>query len=429
MSRGIFERAAVVVCCFVLILESGGVAAQSDMWTLESTVQRVLKEAPERRAADAEVKARQGGLRQAGVWPNPTVEFGASNALGKEDGQGGTDLNQFTVRQQLPLSGRLGSQRKQANAHLKQVEAEVGQQSLVLEYEAAQVFHGLQLRRAQLTLAEQRLQSADEFQRIGLRREQAGDLSRLERLRLDVVRESASQLIATAEGEYRESISDFQTLLNVAETDPKLAVLEQTPTLAALTGLEARMEVHPALVAARQGVETARHAVEVTRANRFADPEIWLAREQDFLGGSRQDVTAFGVAVTVPLWDRGSGNIDAAQATQQKAQFEVDALQRQIGNRLRLNHLHLAHLIEQTQEYRTNVLEPAEEIYQLSRKGFAAGEMEILVLIDAVDTYFEARSQYLELLQQCWLEAAGLRRAAGVSLLAAPSPAFEGSQQ
>lgn len=427
MLRDVFGRTGLVVyAAVVLMLQSGNVAAQTEPWTLESTVQRVLEVAPERRAAESEVVAREGSVRQAGVWPNPTIELGASNAMGKEDGRGGTDLNEVSVRQALPVSGRLGLQRKQADAGLGQARAELGQQNLALEYEAARVFHGLQLNGALLRLAQQRLESADEFQRIGRRREQAGDLSRLERLRLDLIRENASQLVASAEGEASEALSDFRTLLNLAELEPAVATLEQPPTLPDLAVLEARLEQHPMLVAARQGVESARYGVEVARANRFADPEIWLSRGRDILGGQRQDVTAFGVAVAVPLWDRNNGHIAAAQAAKEKAQFELGTLQRQLGNRLRLNHLHLGHLIQQAQEYRANVLEPAEAVFQLTRKAFAAGQVEILGLVDAVQTYFDARTRYLELLQQSWLEAAELRRSAGVSLIS-PSPFFDGN--
>lgn len=418
MSKIFFERDGVLACVSVVLMMTGNnVVAQTQAWDLQSTAQRVLQVAPERGAAEAEVKARQGRLGQASVWPNPTIELGASNAMGKDDGKGGTDLNQLSITQPLPLSGRLGLQRKQAGANLKQAQANVGQQSLLLEYEAARVFHGLQFSYAQLSLAEQRLKSADEFQYIGQRREQAGDLSRLARLRLDLVRESAKQELASAEGEFGESLSDFQTLLNMADAELLLVALDRFPALPPLAGLEARLDAHPALVAARQGVESAGHGVAVARANRWADPEIWLAQERDVLGDRRQNAIAFGVAVTVPLWNRGKGNIDTAQANKQKAQLEVTALQRQLGNRLRLNHLHLAHLVKQGREFRSRVLEPAEEIFQLSRKGFAAGQVEILNLVDAVDTYFSARVRYLELLKEAWLEAAALRRSAGLSLL------------
>lgn len=430
MLKGMFERAGVLACAgVVILLGSDESFAQTQNWTLTSTVQRVLQQAPEKRVVEAEVKVREGARRQADVWPNPTVELGASNSLGKEDGKGGTDLTQLSIRQPLPLGGRLGAQRKRADASLRQSQAQLQQQALMLEYEAARVFHRLQLNNALLKLSQQRLETANEFQRIGRRREQAGDLSRLERLRLDVVRASANQLIASAEGEFSESLSDFQTLLNTAEASPELTALDKPPALLALAELESGLDAHPALTAARQGVEAAGYAVATARANRFADPEVWLAHEREFLGDRRQDVLAFGVAVTLPLWDRGKGNIDMAQASKLKAQFEVDALQRQLGNRLRLNHLHLAHLIAQSRDYRVKVLAPADEIFQLTRKGFAAGQVGILNLVDAVDIYFNARARYLELLQEAWLEAADLRRAAGLSMLASQSSNFKGTEQ
>ena len=401
-------------------------AAPMASWTLESAAQRVLEVAPERHVAEAEVHSREGVLVQSDLWSNPSVDFGVDNSLGKQDGRGGNDLTRVIITQPLPLSGRLGFRRKQADAGLRQAEAEAGQQRLILEHQAAYAFHGLQMNRALYQLAEQRLQTADEFQNIGRRREQAGDLSRLERLRLDIVREKAKQMIASAEGEYSESLSHFQTLLNISETEPQLLALDQLPTLPELAVLEQHLELHPAMVAAREGIEAARHGVDLARANRFADPALWVAHERSFLAERRQDVNAIGVIVTLPLWDQGKGHIDTAQAAREKAQFEQEALRRQLTSRLHLTHMHLGHLIEQAQEYRVTVLEPAGEVFQLTRKGFAAGQVDILNLVDAVETYFTARSRYLELVQGAWLEAAELRRAAGISLLSSNS---EGAAQ
>jgi len=413
-----------------ILLFSSNLAAQTTPWDLTSTVQRVLQEAPERQAAEAEVLSRQGAEKQADVWPNPTIELGFSNSLGKEDGAGGHDFDQFTISQPLPfLTGRLEGQRKQAQANLQQAQAQLAEQGLLLEYQASRVFHNLQLHLALYQLAQQQLEAANEFQRIGQRREQAGDLSRLARLRLDMVREAAKQSITSAEGKVSESLADFQTLVNMRHHNPQLIALDQPPALPNLAALEAQLENHSSLRAARQAVEAARYGVTIARANRFSDPEVWLSSERSFVGDRRQNVTALGVSVTVPLWDRGSGNIDSAQATRQKAQFEVNALQRNLGNRLRLNHLHLSHLIEQVNDYRHHVLEPANEIFQLTRKGFSSGQVEILNLVDAVDTYFNARGRYLELLQEAWLESAELRRSAGVSLFSTQPSTNEGAAQ
>jgi len=92
-------------------------------------------------------------------------------------------------------------------------------------------------------------------------------------------------------------------------------------------------------------------------------------------------------------------------------------LRRDLSNRVRQSHLHLGHLIEQAEHYRTHLLQPARHVLDLTRKGYTAGEQNGLALVDASNTYFDAQARYLELLRDAWVEAAELRLAAGVSLL------------
>jgi len=53
-------------------------------------------------------------------------------------------------------------------------------------------------------------------------------------------------------------------------------------------------------------------------------------------------------------------------------------------------------------------------MFSLTRKGFKAGELNILTLIDANNTYYEAQERYLELLQEGWLELSEVRLSAGL---------------
>ena len=99
-----------------------------------------------------------------------------------------------------------------------------------------------------------------------------------------------------------------------------------------------------------------------------------------------------------------------------KADAVLAAQRRDLESGLRQNHLHLGHLIEQAEHYRTRLLTPARQVLDLTRKGFASGEQNGLALVDASNTYFEAQTRYLELLHEAWLEAAELRMAAGLVL-------------
>lgn len=414
------RRAAFGLALSFILSVAAPVQAE-EPWTLQSSVERVLAVAPEMRAAESAIAARRGATRQAAAWPNPGIELRADDKVGKDAGTGGTGLTQFVFSQPLPLSGRRGHRRDIAGAELGAAQAERGYQQLLLEVETARRFHGLQLTAAALRLAEQRLRFADELQQVGLRRQQAGELARLEQLRIDLIREAAEQAAANAEGKYGEALSRFRALLALpAEARPEPVPLEPLTPAAPLASWQADLSGHPALVAEKSRLQAARSHVDLARSERLPDPVLRLFREQDFLGGRRQDVTGVGVGLTVPLWDRNDGRIAEARAQAEQARAGIAALERDLDSRLRQSHLHLSHLVEQGEHYRRRVFEPAQMLFELTRKAYAVGEAEILALIDAHNTYFDAEARYLELLQEAWLEAAELRLAAGRALITLP---------
>lgn len=387
-------------------------------WTLEDTILRVIEIAPEIQGSQAEVDSRRGALQQAGAWPNPEIELSADDKIGIDTGTGGNDLTQFAFSQSLPISGRLGHQQSVAKAELDEAGADVLYQHILLESQVAQRFHALQLEEARLSMAGQYLQLADEMQDAGRRREQAGELSELERMRIDILRESVQQILDERKGEYEEALSRFRAYLGLSsEVTPQLTPLEPFGPVPALEELRSRLSEHPSLIAARYRLDAARSGVQLVRAERIPEPTLRLFREKDFLNGRRQDITGIGIAISVPLWDRKTGRLSEVRGRVVQAQSELQILERDIASNLQRSYLHLTHLVLQAEQYKTRILDPAQHVFDLTRRAYASGEVELLSLIDANDTYFNAHERYLELLQQSWLEAAELRLAAGTTLV------------
>lgn len=398
-----------------LCIATAGVQAQA--WTLESSIDRALTVAPELRASEATVAARAGELTQASAWPNPTVELRADEKLGIDDGRGGYDLTQVAITQSLPLR-RLVHQHRAAEAGLESARASQRYQRLQIETRTAQAFHALQLTTERLRLAEERLKFAENL-RPGANHPDrlVRYLSPLERARLDILRESAHQDVAQAEGKWSEAVAQFHSLLALPIDEPNTtSALTPIESPAALRQLQERLASHPALRAVQQTRAASLAAVDVARAQRFADPTIGVFREQDILAGSRQDYTGIMLGVQIPLWNLNGGGIASAVAEADRADALLAAQQRELESRLRQNHLHLGHLIEQAEHYRTRLLVPARQLLDLTRRGFATGEQNGLALVDASNTYFDAQARYLELLHDAWSEAAELRLAAGISL-------------
>jgi cobalt-zinc-cadmium efflux system outer membrane protein len=406
---------AIMLFC---VVPMSVLAQQQEKWTLEDSIRRAVQIAPEIRGAQAGVNARRGALEQAGAWPNPQIELRVDNKMGKDQGSGGSDFTQLSFNQPLPLSGRLGHQQTIAGANLDAARAERSYQRLNLETQVAQRFHVLQLATEQMQLAEQRLNLAENLQGVGHRRAQVGEISKLERLRLDLIRESAQQTLDKSEGAYNEALNRFRVYLNISsDTIPRLPPLDPFGAITSLEMLQSDLPHHPLLTAAQYKVEANRSAVNLAKAERLPDPTLRLFYEQDVLNGRQQAVSGIGLGITVPLWDRKSGRIDEAQAQIIETQSELQILARDLGSRLQQSHLHLNHLIKQGEHYRTQVLEPAQEVLELTTKAYTSGELEILSLIDANNTFFDARERYLELQQQAWLEAAEVRLAAGQTLV------------
>lgn len=388
-------------------------------WTLESSVRRALEVAPEMRAAAAAAAAREAELIQAGAWPNPVVALRADDRLGQEDGRGGSDLTRAGISQPLPF-WRLSRQRTAAEAALQGSEAARRAQQLQLEYEVARVFATLQLAAARLTLARDRLKLALEYSNntTGKRDPLVRYLNPLERQRLAILQEEAQQTVLASEREHDKALAGFRALLGLppeaAVTPAPLAPPAAPPALAEL---ERGLEAHPVLVAARQEAEAARAGIAVAESQRFADPELSVFRERDFLNGARRDVTAVELSVQIPLWNLNRGPVDKAKAETLRAQANLAVAQRDAASRLRQSYTDLSRLIEQVERMRAHLLDPARQLFDLTRRAFAAGETNILGLVDANNTYFDAQARYLETLKDAALAAANLRLAAGQSIV------------
>lgn len=414
----------VAVAGWVMVLSLYGappaLAQETPIWTLAASVQRALEAAPEMRAAEAEAAARAGGLTEADAWPNPTVELRADEKLGIENRRGGYNLNQLTITQPIPLR-RLTHQRRAAEQELESARAEQQYQRLRIEARTAQAYHALQLAAERQNLAQQRLAFAEALQGRPARKNAdplVRYLSPLERARLDVLRETAYQEVAEAEGKWSEASAQLRALLALAPGD-QLGTIALTPadTPESLNALLDCLTLHPALQATQHTRDASRAAVDVARAQRLADPTLSVFREQDQLAGERRNYTGIMLGVQIPLWNQNNGAVARAVADSNKAEALLAAQRRDLESGLRQNHLHLRHLIEQAEHYRNRLLVPAKQVLDLTRKGFATGEQNGLALVDASNTYFEAQAHYLDLLHDAWFEVAELRLASGISLL------------
>ncbi|HEY5994243.1 MAG TPA: TolC family protein [Gallionellaceae bacterium] len=405
----------------VAVSATGAEAAAPDVWSLESATRRVLEVAPERRQADAAVEVRQEQVTLAGRWPNPSIDLRADNRVGHLSGQGGTNLSQVAISQPLPFR-RLERQRVAAESSLAAAQEIRRADMLVLERNAARVFLALQYAAARRKLAQERLQVTDTYIGQG---GGAGTLKRfqtpLERQRLAMLRNDAQQAVIFAQRDYDNAAIEFQGLLALSGTAIDVAAPAAPEPPPKLADMEKALDHHPVLVAARHDSEAAQQGVEVAQSQRYADPTLKLFRERDYLNGT-YNVTGVGVSVEVPLWNQNRSLEGKAKAEAYASQARLAAVERDVHTRLAQAHAQLLRLEEQLEQMRTRLVDPAQNVLQLTRRSFAAGEANVFALVDANNAYFDIRARYLDLMQGCAMAQADLRYAGGISVATQKEP-------
>lgn len=390
-------------------------ASIGQQWDLQSSVQQALSNSPELQKSMAEIGSRQADVGLSGLWPDPEVGFRIDNKLGQDDGAGGYDLTDITISQSIPMS-RIKYQESAAEANLKAAQFARQYKMLQVQNRVSKVFHQLQLASAKLALAKKQLDLADT---LNFKTKKSGQgivryLTPLEKMRLNIIREEARQAESNAEGKYYEALNEYAKLL-VIDVDSVSSVSELLPitTMPDIEQLITSQATHVQLASQQQQVLAANHEVDVARSSQSIDPSVGLSWSRDSFEYGRDDVYAIMFNVQIPLSDRK--NTAASKATYKASQQRIDLqlMKRELIINLNRSFTHLNHVVEQAVNYQNNVLKPAKKMLDLTDKGFTSGELNILSLVDANNTYFEARLNYLELLYQARVELAEVKLFSG----------------
>ncbi|MCK4707775.1 MAG: TolC family protein [Gammaproteobacteria bacterium] len=393
--------------------------SQAQPWTLETSVQQALSTSPELKQATAELMARQVGIHLSTMWPDPSIEFRLDDKLGQDDNKGGFDLTDITISQPLPMS-RLKHQKSAAVASMKASQFDREFQALLLQNRVSKVFHQLQLTSAKLALAKKRLQLADKFNSQRQKSTKAAIiryLTPLEKMRLSIIREEASQAANNAEGKYHEALIEFVKLLAINTSNvSSISKLQSLDSLPALDKLLLLQKNHVMLSSQQQELLAAKHAIDVARNSQSEDPTISLSQSRESFTTGRGDVLGIMFNIQIPIHDRKSAAVSQASYQASQKQIELQRQKRELQINLKRSITHLHHVVEQASDYQLKVLNPAQKVLDLTNKGFASGELNVLSLVDANNTYFEARLRHLDLLYQARLELAEINLFAGKAI-------------
>jgi cobalt-zinc-cadmium efflux system outer membrane protein len=370
-----FKNLAVVG---LLAIASKGAAADL---SLESAVQTALMANRDLVAARFAVHKAEGRLRQAGLLPNPEIEFnGFSDFVSSTDGEG-----EFIVglHQELPLTSRLSISREISRVGVAEALREVRNYERLLISRVQALYVRAQAARLRAGAAGTAKFDAAKSAELAATRLSAGQgtlaesaLARVEEQRWGTVATSAA-----TEGE--TLLLDLKTALGMSAGES--LVLSQSLE-SVLETLQSR--ANQSLTFSRPDVELA--LLELDRAGaetRLAKASAWEGirvgveymqdRGVDAPGGI--DTGYFlGVKVSLPLpvWDQKKGEIQTSQATEEQRAARVRALELEVANGLAAARRRVALLDTQWRRYGSDTQPVIDGAGREMTQGFEEGRVD-----------------------------------------------------
>jgi cobalt-zinc-cadmium efflux system outer membrane protein len=416
-------RTGRAICAAFLLLGALGlhhpaVAAQDtvprvERITLQDALQRVEQSSLDLRLAREGVSAARARAVTAGTRPNAT--FGLDREqLG---GDGGYHETVLTVGQSLDVTGQRQARRELAGREVAAAEARLAAETVRVRAEVRTAYLRAAGAEARLAVLSDAVLVFRDAERAGQSRYREGDISAYELQRLQVETARYETMLAEARLEQLRAGRELATL-TFFETGREGLVLLPADSLPGLLGSATVLAADSALALARRradvraaqaDVEAARAQVALAGRGRRFNPTL-TAGIKEQAGGMYGGV--LGISVPLPISDRNQGPIAEAEAALAQAETrlaltvraaETDVLraldrQRSLADRLTL---------------REGLLARTGTLLRSARVSYAEGEMTLLELLDAAETYRTVREQADALLADYLLSVADVQRAIG----------------
>ncbi|EGP46218.1 TolC family protein [Achromobacter insuavis] len=375
--------------------------------TLEQALATAYERSPLLAAARNEAAASEGQLTQAGVIPNPSIEVGI------DDNRRATRTTTTTLSMPVELGGKRAARIKAAGLARDIAQRDLSSARADLRAAVIAAFFDVAVAQETVRVSQGTVEIAQNALRLAERRVAAGKAPPLEGSKARVELANARIEARAADSALQAARRTLGQLWGAPQPDFTQvgADLGTLPRRAAIDDLRGALATSPRMEAGRLSVEMGRAQLEVEKSKRYPDITLSAGVARDNEQGRNK--AQFGVAIPLPLFDRNQGNVYSATMQSYKAQD----LYRELESRLTADLLQSVSQFDlaanSVREYRDAVLPGATEAYDSARKGFEAGKVSFLEVLDAQRTLSQGNIGYLNVLASAYQAAADIDRILG----------------
>jgi cobalt-zinc-cadmium efflux system outer membrane protein len=304
------------------------VPADNRSYSLAELQQIALEASPVIRRAEADATAAFGTVVQAGLYPNPTVGYDATQVPynGVNNGQIGAVMSQIIkTGGKLSLAQQVaGFDYLNAQVALRRSQLDVIHQVRTSYFQALVAQKGVQINKALVALA-------DEVYELELKQLVAGESAGYEPLQLYTQAVQARNNLLQAEWSFRSNMKQLLAALGRPDLPPSLLdgrADAMSPVFDQELARSHMLEAHTDVLTARNTILQAQTNLLLQRRTRIPDLQTKSGIHWDDASGAWQ--YDLGVGVALPLFDRNQGHILQAEAKVGRANENLSAVENQL---------------------------------------------------------------------------------------------------
>lgn len=388
---------------------------------------------PALKQANELVQRSAGQARQSGLYPNPSIGYEGSEIRGGSFGGG--EQGAF-IQQTVVLGSKLGLRRRVLEEQRREDALGTSEQRYRLLGDVDQEFYSalgaqeiINLRRKLLTIAGDAVETAHQLANVG--QADAPDL-----LQAEVEADQAKIEYVTAQRNYIQAFNSLAAVVGKPEmlVSPLEGSLDDWPKLDSQI-IETILRDSPSVKRAHQGVTQAEAKLQSARREAVPDLQLRAGIQQsnellnDTVINSRPvGLIGFAtVGVSIPIFNRNQGNVQAANAEIERQREEVTRVQLSI--RKTTQPLVQGYLIAQdeAQRYKSEMIPRATRAYQLYLNKYRQMASAYPQVIISQRTLFQVQVNYITALEKLWMNATALQNFALSGGLDAPIPSGSSS--
>ena len=352
--------------------------------TLQQVLDVVQTKNPTLLAARQNLEAVRAQEIQAGVRANPYLTLSGTNVTLPAEGAS----NPYSYSAQVSRLFERGDKRRwrldAARSTTEQTSAQLQDQQRQIVFAVKQAFVNMLMAKAALQLAQNNLKDFQHQIDINNERFKAGDIDKLDFMRLDLELAQFESDEATAKTNLAQASYQLQTLAGYAKPDDTFDVrgdiLPPTVSETSASLEQKALTARPDYLAAQAAVRVADANVKLTNANGTTDPTL----EGEYDRSGTYNSAGFSVNIPLRLFDRNQGNKQTSVFQQRATQFVVIAAQNQVRSDVAQAWVGYTTAKALSDRYSTHYLDESKQTLDIAQFAYEHGGLALIDYLDAL---------------------------------------------